>query len=58
MNRIVRTKDYQRLFDIAESTAKKWIAKDRKFLNIKRLTARHVADRYGLDITDMAPVLV
>jgi hypothetical protein len=41
-------KDYMQLFSICSSTARKWIAEDRKKVGNKRLTFAHIRDMYGL----------
>ena len=57
MSTIIRAKDYTRLFSISLITAKRWIAHDRKYYNLKRITARHVMDRYGFSVEDIRAVL-
>jgi hypothetical protein len=58
MNRKLTFKDYMKIFECSQSTAKRMIAKDRKREKKKHVTIRQILPHYGLDMLDVAPVLV
>jgi len=53
MNRKLTAKDYQSMFNIGYSTARRWIAEDRKRFECKNLCFSHIKGYYSLDVSDL-----
>jgi len=51
--RIANVSDYEKLFEVSYSTAKRYLAGDKKYYQSTRITLRQLMKHWGLELEDM-----